>query len=114
MFEQNAEAAKIKTHTDIQLHHELPSSLFLRLQNSRRRRTRIEEVLLEDGRSSRNQEDIVETHLAFQSNLYSQKPIKEEAKQALLNTITTRVTEEDILLYNQPFTREEIVVGKSK
>ena len=84
MFEQHAEAAKIRTHTDIQLHHELPSSIFLRLQNSRRRKMRIEEVVLEDGRTSRNQDDIVETHLAFQSNLYSQKSIKEEAKQALL------------------------------
>ena len=119
MFEQHAEAAKIRTHTDIQLHHELPSSIFLRLQNSRRRKMRIEEVLLEDGRPSRNQEDIVETHLAFQSNLYSKKPIKEEAKQALLNTIKTRVTEEDIVRFNQPFTKEEIVMaikslGKNK
>ena len=119
MFEQNAEAAKIRTHTDMQLHHELPSSIFLRLQNSRRRKMRIEEVLLEDGRPSKNQEDIVETHLAFQSNLYSQKPIKEEAKQALLNTIKTRVTEEDIVRFNQPFTKEEIVIaikslGKNK
>ena len=119
MFEQHAEAAKVKTHTDIQLHHELPSSIFLRLQNSRRRKMRIEEVLLEDGRTSRNQEDIVETHLAFQSNLYSQKPIKKEAKQVLLDTIKTSVTEEDILLYNQPFIKEEIVraiksLGKNK
>ena len=119
MFEQHAEAAKIKTHTDAQLHHELPSSIFLRLQNNRRRKMRIEEVLLEDGRASRNQEDIVETHLAFQSNLYSPKPIKEEAKKALLNTIKTSVTKEDTVLFNQPFTKEEIVIaikslGKNK
>ena len=84
MFEQHAEAAKIKTHTDIQLHSELPSSLFLRLQNSRRRKMRIEEVLLVDGTTSKAQEDIVATHLAFQSNLYSQKPIQHDAKQTFL------------------------------
>ena len=76
MFEQNAEAAKIKTHTDVQLHYELPSSIFLRLQNSRRRKMRIEEVLMDDGRISRNQEDIVETHLAFQSNYTARNQLR--------------------------------------
>ena len=119
MFEQNAQAAKIRTHTNVQLHYELPSSIFLRLQNNRRRKMRIEEVLLEDGTPSKNQDDIVATHLAFQEKLYSQKPIKEEAKQVLLSTIKTRVTEEDTVRFNQPFTKEEIVkaiksLGKNK
>ena len=119
MFEQHAEAAKVKTHTDIQLHSELPSSLFLRLQNSRRRKMRIEEVLLVDGTTSKTQEDIVATHLAFQSNLYSQKTIQHGAKQILLDTINTRVTEADTTRFNEPFTKEEIMeairsLGKNK
>ena len=58
---------------------------------------RIEEVLLENGSLSKHQDDIVATHLAFHEKRYSQKPIKEEAKQVLLNTIKTRGTEEDIV-----------------
>ena len=119
MFEQYAEATKIRTHTNIQLHSEPPSSLFLRLQNSRRRKMRIEEVLLEDGSASKSQEDIVGTHLAFQANLYSQKPIQQDAKQTLLDTIKTRVTEADTIKFNEPFTKEEILeaiksLGKNK
>ena len=72
---------------------------------------RIEEVLLEDGTPSEAQEDIVATHLAFQSNLYSQKPIQESAKKILLDTITTRVTEADIKALNQPINKEEILMA---
>ena len=80
---------------------------------------RIEEVLLEDGTPSKTQEDIVATHLAFQSNLYSQKPIQESAKKTLLDTITTRVTDADTRALNQPINKEEILMaikslGKNK
>ena len=80
---------------------------------------RIDEVLLEDGTPSQAQEDIVATHLAFQSNLYSQKRIQESAKQTLLDTIKTRVTEEDTTKLNQPISKEEILMaikslGKNK
>ena len=119
MFEKNAEAAKIRTHTNILLHSEIPNSFFLRLQNERRRKMRIEEVLLEDGTPSKTQEDIVATHLAFQSNLYSQKPIQESAKKTLLDTIATRVTDADTRALNQPINKEEILraiksLGKNK
>ena len=80
---------------------------------------RIDEVLLEDGTPSQTQEDIVATHLAFQSNLYSQKRIQESAKQTLLDTIKTKVTEEDTTKLNQPISKEEILMaikslGKNK
>jgi hypothetical protein len=119
MFERNAEAAKVRTHTNIALHSEIPSSSFLRLQNERRRKSRIEEVLGEDGTPSHWQEDIVATHLTFQSNLYSKKPIQEEAKRVLLETIKTHVTTEDTAKNNLPFNREEILMaikslGKNK
>ena len=119
MFERNAEAAKIRTHTNVALHTEIPNSFFLRLQNERRRKMRIDEVLLEDGTPSQTQEDIVATHLAFQSNLYSQKRIQESAKKTLLDTIKTKVTEEDTTKLNQPISKEEILMaikslGKNK
>ena len=119
MFEKNAEAAKIRTHTNILLHSEIPSSFFLRLQNERRRKMRIEEVQMKDGTTSKTQEDIVATHLEFQSELYSQKPIQERAKKTLLDTIATRVTDADIKTLSQPISREEILMaikslGKNK
>ena len=119
MFERNAEAAKIRTHTNIVLHSEIPNSCFLGLQSGRRRQARIDEVISEEGTPSQSQENIVATHLAFQANLYSKKQIQESAKQTLLDAIKTRVTEEDTTKLNQPISKDEILMaikslGKNK